>query len=352
MKPKRLHSLLLLVPIACVWLAAAAAHAQPASEDTLSAGLSVRLDNGQLLQRVMNERAWASRFEIRGGANPDPLAPEPERDFRLVPGLEQRQGLWTRGTVRFGNLDGGGEANDIDSRSFGAMLGWDIRLGDEFRVGLAGTYFHSTWEGQQTGGNGSGNGYGGGIYASYALPRFYTSIAIDYIWDDLEHEYSAAGFPTSADSTGQQYGLSVEVGGLLGDPTGLAFAPIGGFAINQIDQADFVAASVTSLESRLGFRLSTLIPIDPTLFGTGTKGELGIEPELHAFWHQEWGDTERPVSEGAGFLGAEAAAASFRVGVGYTMRLHDVFLLQGGYDARIASDRLDHLGQVALLFVF
>jgi len=384
---KRSHHVPRLLGRAAAWvftgcLVANVALAQPApeGEDTLTASLSIRLDNAQQFQREMHGRVAAGRHELRGLASQDPMAGDLPPDFRFTPGaLAIGQGAWITGSARFSNLDGSGTSNDIDAGAYGVQAGWDGRLGhsthspwSRVRVGGAFAYFHSNYEGGQSPSGGEATSYMLGLYASWALPRFYVSVDGQYGYETIwTHRTLAGGIITRGNGLGSSWGASIEIGGMLGEPEEVHVVPVAGFSYNGVLQSSFsedggpaaayeiAEADVTSLETRLGLRFSKLIALDPALFGGGLPGEFGIEPEVRAFWHQEWGDRDRPVilgDVGGGgpvtFTGAATSRASFRIGAGYTMRLAEIALVRAGYDARISGDRIDHVVEASLILSF
>lgn len=368
--------------VAAIWLACAPALAQPSPEgdDTLTASLSVRLASAQQMQRWMHARVDASRYELRGVASPDPLAGDRPGDFRFVPGpLSIGQGGWLTGNGRFTSQSGGGVANDVDADTFGVTAGWDGRLGhsvsspwSRVRLGGAFSWQQSSWRGKQSPSRGEAQSFALGVHGSWSLPRFYTSIAGQYAYELIDTQRTLTGGTTTRGKPlGSTWGASIEVGGLLGEPESGTFRPVAAFDYNGVVQRGFAEdggpglayevarATVTSLQTRLGASVARQIPLDPRLFGSGTAGEFGIEPEAHAYWLREWGDLSRDavlVDVGGGPVvvrpGATAGRDSFLVGAGYTMRIAEVALVQAGYDAHLSSDRVAHLVRGTLILTF
>jgi outer membrane autotransporter protein len=314
------------------------------------------------------------------GSSPYTFSPGRERD-----GL----GAFVDGFAVFSSIDGGAESSSIDSRIFGTTLGLDYRLPTDFwlpsaehiRIGVAGSYAHSSFSSNPTPASGTSNNYYASLYGSYTLSRFYVGLLGRYGYADMSTErpveLGSLTRPFAETALGSFNGHEasgyVETGALIGDPESVLFRPTLAYNYTWLDQNPFTetdaptvgldveGTSATSKLMTLGLRVSKVIPFDPELFGGGPADEYGIEPELRFGWNREFGTRLRNVD--AGFTSAidggtftvasaETEVDSFTIGIGHTMRFHDIALVAMHYDARLDSTRVDHNIRAALYFAW
>lgn len=310
------------------------------------------------------------------GSSPYTFSPGRERD-----GL----GAFIDGFAVISSTDGGVQSSSIDSRIYGTTLGLDYRLptdlglptAEHIRIGLAGSYARTSFSSNPTPASGTSNSYHASLYLSYTLSRFYVGLLGRYGYADMSTtrpvELGTLTNPFSETALGSFDGHEasgyVESGVLIGDPENILLQPTLAYNYTWIDQKPFTetgartagleveGTSATSKLLTLGFRLSKVIPFDPELFGGGPADEYGIEPELRFGWNREFGTTLRNVDarfsaaiDGANFTVASAATElnSYTVGIGHTMRFHDVALVAMHYDARLDSTRIDHTIRAAV----
>jgi outer membrane autotransporter protein len=98
------------------------------------------------------EGLWMSRLDdvMCGGANQTDRADQPEGNSSYCRVNEPRSGWWVKGFGYFGNQEDRGQAlGGYDSKIYGGMVGYDMPLGLDTRVGLGVGYARSTIDGTQ-----------------------------------------------------------------------------------------------------------------------------------------------------------------------------------------------------------
>jgi uncharacterized protein with beta-barrel porin domain len=339
--------------------------------NTLAALQTTRLSVAEYFADGMTRRFTASRFELEATGRRSRSGPP----FDFTPGANNEgTGVWFDGFGSFSRMSSDRNADDLQNYSAGGNLGFDMRGAqgaayglEHLRVGAALGYAYTHYKSDPGVADGHSSSFQGAVYAAYTLPRIYLGVMGRLAYADIQttREITTAGVTQSAqgETSGLDASAYVELGGQLGDSERLAFRPLAAFHYTWVEQDAFSEShaggdalsisekTTSSLVTKLGARLSSLWRYDISMFGGGPAGEFGLEPEVHFTWNHEFGDRGRHVNvaDGSGassrLEGAESGRDYFMLGTGYTMRFHPTALLHLTYDARLQTNRVDHLAR-------
>jgi uncharacterized protein with beta-barrel porin domain len=377
-----------LLLLSLITFAAPAAAQTPATVaegvDALGAFTSLRLTAATQFTSSVSERFTASRYELHVIGSDDARdAGEPPLDqeavFDFGPGVQdERWGAWVDAGMVRSTLDGSSITNPVNGWIATASTGFDRRVplgiwrwAGDLRIGGALGYDYISFD---TGAAGATRGTGNTMqfagHAAWSTHRFYAGLIARYAhsWLDTERSFDLGTVQTLGSISGNGAGTRIEAGALIGDPAVAALRPILAFDYAWIGQDAFSETgggsenlsigetSTNSMVTTVGLRLSRVFAYDHTMFGNGPDGEFGLEPEIHAFWHHEFGDRGRHIdvtpTAGSAFRvpGAESRRDYFTVGFGYVMRFQQRSLLSLRYDARLEGGRTDHALRLGLIF--
>lgn len=203
-----------------------------------------------------------------------------------------RLGMWVQGYGAYTDLDGDGNAAQLDYDSAGVFAGLDGELGEAWQAGVLVGYSRATFDVDERNSSGSADSfhlaaYGGGEWGGFGLRG-----GAAYAWHDIETARAIAfqGYSDSADAdydghTAQVFGeagYAFQAGPMTFEPTAaLAYVDVGtdGFTEDGGDAA--LASEGTSADatfSTLGFRARA--PFDIGGLKAQASGFLGWR---HAF---------------------------------------------------------------------
>jgi autotransporter-associated beta strand protein len=243
----------------------------------------------------------------------------------LTPTPDNRWGIFVTGTGEWANVGDTSNARGYDITNAGITLGVDYKLTDQFVVGLAAGYDHSSAD-LTSGGRLLVDGGKLALYSSYFTSNgFYTDLSVGGGYNGYDtHRAALAGFATGSDNGGE---LNVLFGtGYDWKAGGLTFGPIGNFeytyvGLNSFAERDSLAPLAfpdqhqESIRSTFGAKAS---------YDWKVNGIL-IKPEIRAGWQHEYSD----VAFGIDSSFANGAGPEFLVHGPVTGR--DSLLLSAGF---------------------
>jgi outer membrane autotransporter protein len=267
-------------------------------------------------------------------------------------------GVWLDGWGSLGELDGDGDAADLETRSFGGTLGFDYRLGERVSLGLAGGYGSADIELDGRASQGDVDLVQGALYAGYVDPRFHVTGSGRYghAWNDSERSlvFSRIDRKAKASFDSQDYGARAEIGANALRYGPLHVAPLAAFDWAQLRREDFEESGADSLDLLVEEEefTSLLSSLGGSLRGTFDLGDdVGMVVELRGFWLHEFGDVERPIRArlrggvvpgSFEILGAELPRDRILAGLGWSASIEDVVRVFADYDVGIGSGLLQH----------
>ncbi len=325
------------------------------------------------LHRRSRGASWASGDAIlslagRGAGEPDlaSAASAAQREADSASGLRSRSALdaspsslWFEGWGELAELDGGGDASNVDLGLAGATVGLDHRFDSGFGIGLAVGYTYADIDVSHLPDDATAQGVQSAIYGGWSASWGYLSGAGRFSWarNHVERDIDVGSFAAKADAdydtTG--YGAGGEAGVNLAQLGPVSLVPFASLDWTRLDsdQVEEGGGGVLSLRvegdttdsvrSEVGMRIGTRLRIDES---------ATMLPELRGSWRHEYGDTERELStelEGSftgvpiRIIGAQEPRDAAVVGLGWSARIWDQVEAHAEYDAIVDSDGLDHV---------
>jgi len=288
----------------------------------------------------------------------------------LSAGHDRRNGFWLEGFSIDDHLKGdpaGAFATKFSGE--GAAAGFDLALGDNAAVGVAGGYAQpkSTTPDLDTRANGTSYYVGG--YARYDAGRLFGGLTADYGSTNVKINRGITFGGSTMEATAQTHDHSVGLSGVLGYRIGLNSAgelqPLATVTYSSNHQDGFTeqGAGLVSLQvdsvkvshtvGTLGARW--LMPID--------MGSMTLTPELRGAFATNWGDRNAVLD--SVFTGAPAGTGAFQVsgarlprswgvvGAGLSLSSKsDRFSLHAGYEGAFGSQLSAHRFDVGVTFRF
>ncbi|NGO65939.1 autotransporter domain-containing protein [Rhizobium daejeonense] len=278
---------------------------------------------------------------------------EKQKDFD-----PDRFATWITGFGSWGKVSGLDGESDTDTSSGGVLVGGDVAIGDDWRVGVLGGYSRSFFDTNSS--EGDSTNYHLGTYSGNKWGPVAFRMGVNYTWHDVgtTRDITALGQTLSGDydaSSLNAYGelaYRLDVGTSAFEPfAALAhtrlktdgFAETGGSAALTVDSSTMDTSYTT-----IGLRTST----DFDLFGIASmaRGTVGW---LHAF-----GDVD-PVSSARFVTGDSFSVSStpldrnavlLEAGVDFTVT--PVSTLSLTYNGQIGSNAYDHVASAKLRVKF
>lgn len=247
---------------------------------------------------------------------------------------EARAGLWGRAFGSWGNLDGDGNAAQVDRSAGGFFAGFDSAVTDEWRLGLAGGYSRTSLDADKRASSADIDSYHFGLYSGVTLDQVRLKAGATYSWHDVdadrEIDFTGFGDKASADYDAQTLQLFGELGYLF-DMGGLAVEPFAGLAYVDLHTDSFRedgGAAALSAKSdnedmtytTVGFRAAV-----DFMFGQSSvtaQGMLG--------WRHGFGDTTPDA------VFALAGSAQFDIAGAPMAR--DTLVMEAGLKAQLSDD--------------
>jgi outer membrane autotransporter protein len=359
--------------------------------ESISGFTTTRLAMGERLERTLHRRirdvAWGASDAFAVARAAAPVLPGIDGStlaFGRAAGNALHPGLWgakqtgrmgsattfgpARGDRGFGgwldawgivgNLDGDGNAADLDYKLAGTTLGLDYRLTERWLAGLAAGYAYTTFDLNGRATTSQAHSAQAALYGGYVTPRFYAGASARYAYGSNESERRIAIGSLDRVATGDfdshDFGARIEAGANVVRFGAATLQPLAAFEWSQLGQdgfretgagaldLDVESETTTSLLSSVGARLHGRLDLDE---------ETSMVPELRALWLHEFGDTDRVVrgrltgvvtGGDVRVRGAVSPRDSALVGLGWSASIGDAVRVFADYDAIVDSRRVEH----------
>lgn len=220
---------------------------------------------------------------------------------------EQRSNWWGKGFGSLGRQDDANDMNGYRTKVVGMMLGYDIPLNNDTRVGLGGGWANSYIDGNHSDNKTTVSSYQATAYLNYAPRAWFVQGALTAgidKYDGTRHiEIPGLSRTASSDFTGQQYTGLVTVGKHF-NLNQVTVTPMASLQASHIHVGSYTESGAGDVNLRVdsqdyNFVQSTL----------GVKAERVIQsgkstysPEVHAKWLHDFNSTT--MEQDAAFTGA------------------------------------------------
>ena len=279
-------------------------------------------------------------FEMAGPTGSD--GKEGKAIFTPTP--ENRWGVFVTGTGDWASVGDTGNSHGYDLTNAGFTLGVDYKVTDNFVIGLATGYDHSTAD-LTSNGRVIVDGGKLALYSSYFTGKgFYADVAVQGGYNGYDTHRSALDGSAIGSADGGELnvlfgtGYDWKVGGLTFGPTGnfdYTYVGLDSFGERgSLAPLDFSSQHQESIRSTFGAKIS----YDWKLAG------MLIKPELRAGWQHEYGDAtlgiDSSFADGAGpsFLthGPSTGRDSLLLSAGFAVQLSERVSTYVYYDGELA----------------
>jgi outer membrane autotransporter protein len=161
-------------------------------------------------------------------------------DTIVLPSLDPRRfALWGEGFGTWGRIAGNGNAAGLDTATGGFLIGGDARIGDAFRLGVAGGFSRTTFDIAGRLSEGATETTFGALYGGASWGAVNLRLGALYAWHDIDTTRTIS-FPGFADRASASYDGS----------TLMAFGEIGyALDLGAVQLEPFVGASVLRLRT-------------------------------------------------------------------------------------------------------
>ena len=217
---------------------------------------------------------------------------QPDGENLTCRDLAPRTGLWIKGFGQTMTQGAQGAFAGYDAGILGTMIGYDVPLGADTRVGVALGVGRGNINSKSFNANASFNSYDGMIYVGHQSGPWFVNGDVSIGWNEYsgDRHISFPGFDRLAKSnySGQDY-TAFGTTGYHFFARGFVFTPLASLQYTHMDLSGYAesgagdiglrvnAQSYDFLESGLGVKVAY-----PITYGTGT-----YVPELHAMWFHE-----------------------------------------------------------------
>ncbi|MFG1393000.1 autotransporter-associated beta strand repeat-containing protein [Xanthobacter agilis] len=256
--------------------------------------------------------------------------------------------LWAQAFGGWGNTFSDGNGASVSSSIGGALGGFDVALGDNWRAGAFGGFSQSSFDMEAVHSSGSMDNYDVGLYAGAQYGGLGLRLGAGYAWHDVSMSRSVA-FSGYHGSNSSDYMTGVaQVFGEAGYAVygnGMALEPFAGLAYLHVDGGSgteggstsaltFSVGDMDTLYSTLGVRVAARLPV----------AEQTLTPQVGIGWRHAFGDTtpEAVMAYASGSTPFSVAgvpvatdAAVIEAGLSYTVLPGANLSLQ--YNGQIAS---------------
>ncbi|WP_280114163.1 autotransporter domain-containing protein [Bosea sp. LC85] len=200
--------------------------------------------------------------------------------------VETPSALWGQAFGSWGRISGNGNAAGITSTTGGFLIGADTSLGQIWRLGLAGGYGRTTFDGKARLSSGTIDSYHAALYGSGQFGALALRLGGSYTWNEVETKRTIS-IPGFSDQTTAGYqARSAQVFGEAGygmSFANLAFEPFANLALVHLDSDGFTerggaaalrgcggseSVAFTTLGLHLGSRIDLGAGMALTLRGT------------------------------------------------------------------------------------
>jgi outer membrane autotransporter protein len=244
-------------------------------------------------------------------------------------GDDRRSGIWLKAFGYAGDQGSQGGFAGYTSSIIGTMIGYDVPLDPETRVGFGLGYAHSTIDAKGFNNNTDFNTYDATVYIGHEQGPWYINGDLAYGWNDYSsiRNVSFPGLDRTAQAgySGQDYTAFATTGYHF--PThGLTITPLASLQYTHVNIADYTETGGGDVDLAVGSR-----SYDYVESGLGAKlarnfnyGGATYAPDVHAKWLHEF---ENPIlTQNAAFAitgspsfttpGLKTANDMFNIGVG------------------------------------
>jgi len=278
------------------------------------------------------QNLWLSRMdEVMCGQISQPVDPAipPDQTNSTCRENELRSGLWAKGFGYFGSQDAQNAFLGYDARIYGTMIGYDVPVNPETRVGLGFGYARNIIDGKTLSANTDSNTYQGTAYLTHEHGPWFIQGDASFGWDDYSgsRNISLPGISLTpkANYSGLNYTTFMTTGYHFFNQ-GFTITPLASLQYTHVDLdrytetgAGDVDLNVNSqsydfVESGLGVKVAR-----PFAYNDGT-----YVPEMHFKWFRElvnptFENTAAFTAAGSPFFttpGMKAGDNTFDLGVG------------------------------------
>ena len=320
----------------------------------------VLLDDSRYLREAVEARIRAARGEIATVAMP--LLAYGEGGAEPAAADTERFAAWGQAIGAWGEIDGDGNAAEIDRSAGGLLLGVDAAVADNWRVGLVTGYSRTSFDVDDRASSGDSDDVHLGVYGGGRWGAWGVSAGAAYTWHAIETQ-RAVVFPGFAETlsadddagTAQIFGeagYKIERGSYAFEPfANLAYVSLDSDAFTESGGAAALSSAGTTTDvtyTTLGLRASSEVPLGSA--HATVEGMLG--------WRHAFGDVT-PLSTFA-FAGGDAfeiagapiAEDAFALSAGLDVDIAANATLGASYSGQIASDAQDHAFKIDLTVTF
>ncbi|WP_397382642.1 autotransporter domain-containing protein [Prosthecobacter sp.] len=241
-----------------------------------------------------------------------------------------RHGFFVNATGQYASLGNTTNANGFDVQSVGTTLGADVRLNENWVVGLTLGYARSNSD-LTEGGSLSADGMRAAVYAMYLRGSFYTEFLVGGSFNSYETRRSALGGTAEGSTNSQSFDAYVGTGYNIQVNDHWSITPMASLRYTDVNidsfqetgslqPLAFPSQNQNSLRSRIGLQAAY----------TTHVGETRITPYLGLHWQHEFLDNELAMvsrfANGAGNpftvhgprIGRDSAVATAGINVGWS----------------------------------
>lgn len=254
---------------------------------------------------------------------------------------------WIAVAGHFGEQDESNGHEGYDTRTYGAILGYERRLNDDMRAGLALTYARSAVDADFYDNGVDIDSYQATAYMRYVPGDWFANVALTYGIDDYESRRHIA-FPGFSGTAEADYdGDQITAYGTTGynfyiDDGRTIFTPMATLQYTRLSIDSYTETGVAGVNLRVQDQdydfvqsgLGGKISRDLTLSGTQI-----LRPEFHANWFHSFGD--ETISNTASFTGGGPAFTveglsrdrdTYNVGTGVALLGSETWSVEAIYD--------------------
>ncbi|MDF2618656.1 MAG: outer rane autotransporter barrel domain protein [Xanthobacteraceae bacterium] len=201
---------------------------------------SVLIDDSRFVREAAIDRVRAALGGV--GASAAPVMAYGEGGPQAVAPTTDRFAIWGQGFGSWGQIDGDGNAAQINSSTGGFFLGADMPVFETWRLGVIAGYSRTNFDVDARASSGSSDNYPLGVYAGTQWGNLGFRSGLAYTWHEIDTSRSVA-FPGFSESLTSSYDASTfQAFGELGyriDMQAVAFEPFANVAYVSFDSDGF-----------------------------------------------------------------------------------------------------------------
>ena len=291
------------------------------------------IEDADHVRNAANDRIRAA-FEGVGAATVPVLAYGPDGQSLAPASSDQGLAVWGNAFGSWGHVDSDGNAARLDHSTGGLLVGGDVMVAGNWRLGLLAGYSRTSFDVKDRASSGDSDNYHVGLYGGtqWGAMAFRTGLA--YSWHDITTRRYVA-FPGFSDQLKGDYRAgTTQIFGELGygiEAGAFSFEPFANLAYVSLRTGSFAeqggAAALTAASQTTDVTFTTLGLRAASAFTLGTvevsaKGMLG--------WRHAFGDVT-PLSTAA-FAGSDAFT------VAGTPIARNAALVEAGLDLKLSGN--------------